>query len=327
MPQLNVLSLLQNHFSDPAMTKHEVVQSLWSGYGEIARFVSPKLQQSFIIKHINPVTTAKHPRGWNTQISHLRKLESYQIEAAFYQHFAPLCDQHCTVPKLFTSFTNDHEQMLVLMDLDSEGFAQRKTDANLQDVQLGVKWLAYFHARFMQQPIKDLWPIGTYWHLATRQDEYKVMADSALKQNAQKIDDLLNQAKFQACVHGDAKLANFCFPDDDHKAHLAAVDFQYVGRGVGMKDLAYFLGSCLSDKDLNSFSASIVNDYFAHLKHALKHYQVQVDVVALEQEWRYLYCFAWADFQRFLLGWSPQHYKINSYMQSQTDQALEKLAR
>jgi thiamine kinase-like enzyme len=326
MPALNVLSLLQKHFSDPALTKSEVIQSLWSGYGEIVRFVSPKLQQSFIVKHINPVIPDKHPRGWNTPTSHSRKLQSYQIEAHFYQQFAPLCDEHCFLPKLLASFTNEQEQVLVLTDLDSLGFAQRKSQANLKDVELGVKWLSYFHARFMQQPLKGLWPIGTYWHLATRQDEYAVMADSALKQSAYKIDELLNQSKFQTCLHGDAKLANLCFADEMDTNHLAAVDFQYVGRGVGVKDLAYFLGSCLSDKDLKSYSASIINGYFEHLKSALIHYRLQLDVDDLEQEWRDLYCFAWADFQRFLLGWSPQHSKINSYMQEQTSQALEKLA-
>lgn len=327
MSQFNVLSILQKHFSDPALTKLEVVQSLWSGYGEIARFVSPKLQQSVIVKHINPHVSDNHPRGWNTQSSHLRKLQSYQIELAFYQDFAPLCDLHCTVPTLLGSFTHESEQILVLTDLDTKGFAQRKAEVTHQDVQQGVKWLAYFHACFMQQSNKGLWPIGTYWHLATRQDEFKAMPDSELKQHAEQIDYLLNTAKFQTILHGDAKLANFCFADDPQRNQLAAVDFQYVGSGVGVKDLAYFLGSCLTDKDLKAFSDSIVMRYFAHLKDALKHYKVQLDTEALEQEWRALYCFAWADFQRFLLGWSPEHYKLNTYMQEQTGLVLEKLAR
>ena len=37
------------------------------------------------------------------------------------------------------------------------------------------------------------------------------------------------------------QLANFLFSDDH--AQVGAVDFQYVGRGAAMKDVAYFAGA------------------------------------------------------------------------------------
>ncbi|MFT5840826.1 MAG: hypothetical protein ACI9UT_003340, partial [Flavobacteriales bacterium] len=61
------------------------------------------------------------------------------------------------------------------------------------------------------------------------------------------------------------------------------------------------------------------------LKNGFDHYQVKVDFKHLQQEWRSLYPLVWADFYRFLLGWSPDHYKINPYMQKQTDTALASL--
>ncbi len=325
MSQLEVLALLKKHFSDPCISKQEVVQSLWSGYGEIARYLSPRLDQSIIVKHIDPVRQPKHPKGWNTQTSHQRKLRSYQIEGAFYKLYADKCDLDCKVPNLLTSFNRNQQQVLVLTDLNSLGFALRKSSASMEDVQRGIKWLAHFHARFMQHPGTDLWPIGCYWHLDTRQDELAKMQDGPLKQHARHIDQQLNSAQYQTLVHGDAKLANFCFPEDEQSERLAAVDFQYVGRGVGMKDLAYFLGSCLPECDLFEFEQQLIDQYFVQLKQALSQYKKELDFASLEQEWRQLYCFAWADFQRFLLGWSPDHFKLNQYMQRQTEIALDRL--
>lgn len=341
MGNSDLLNALQAHFSDPNITKTQTVQALWSGYGEIARYQSPKLNTSIIVKHIAPAKNTTHPRGWNTNNSHQRKLRSYEIETNFYRGYAEQCDQFCLVPKLLAEFSLQQQQVLVLEDLDSLGYSLRKSDGNLDDVALGVKWLAYFHARFTQGPqavsafplkpavenqeYSDLWPVGTYWHLATRTDEYSAMAESPLKQHAQQLDQYLNAAQFKTLVHGDAKLANFCFPDDPNLKSLAAVDFQYVGKGVGVKDLAYFLGASLSQDALFAYEINVLDSYFKHLKSALEHYQVNVSFDDLEAEWRNLYPIAWADFYRFLLGWSPEHYKINRYMQTQTDIALSTL--
>jgi hypothetical protein len=98
-----------------------------------------------------------------------------------------------------------------------------------------------------------------------------------------------------------------------------------VGKGVGVKDLAYFLGACLNQDVLFRYEHVILNEYFSQFKNALYHYQVEVDFEELQQEWRKLYPLAWADFYRFLLGWSPDHYKINPYMQKQTDNAIASL--
>ncbi|MEH6453948.1 MAG: choline kinase, partial [Psychromonas sp.] len=41
--------------------------------------------------------------------------------------------------------------------------------------------------------------------------------------------------------------------------------------------------------------------------------------------WRPLYAIAWADFQRFIKGWSPQHWKITPYTEQLKQQALDSL--
>ncbi|MEM9016505.1 MAG: oxidoreductase family protein, partial [Verrucomicrobiota bacterium] len=134
---------------------------------------------------------------------------------------------------------------------------------------------------------------------------------SALKSAASPIDRRLRSARHQTLVHGDAKLANFCFSSDG--SEIAALDFQYVGGGCGIKDVAYFIGSCLDESSCESREAELLNSYFASLRKALARRQPQVDVAELEAEWRELFPVAWTDFHRFLKGWCPGHWKINSY--------------
>jgi len=121
-------------------------------------------------------------------------------------------------------------------------------------------------------------------------------------------------------VHGDAKLANMCFSESHD--HIAMVDFQYVGRGCGMKDVAYFMGSAISDQQCHQHANALLDIYFTELLR----YLPQNDAQAVEQEWRELYALAWADFHRFLAGWMPDHHKINTYTRLMTQQALSTLA-
>ncbi len=318
-----MLEQLKQVFADELIVKLEIVQSLWSGYGEIARYHSPRLAKNIIVKQISPPAESKHPRGWNTQSSHQRKLKSYQVEASFYQHYAEKCDKNCKVPNLLACIEDGVQTSMVLEDLNFCGFTERRSAATIAKSKLAIRWLAYFHARFLNTVTDDLWPVGTYWHLATRQDEWAAMPEGDLKKGAAKISTALNNAKFQTLIHGDAKLANFCFHQD--KATLAAVDFQYVGKGLGIKDLAYLLGCCFNDAQLFKYEKPLLAYYFAQLTQGMKHYKTVCDFSALETEWRLLYPLAWADFYRFLQGWSPGHYKINSYMLHQADFALNYL--
>jgi thiamine kinase-like enzyme len=183
--------------------------------------------------------------------------------------------------------------------------------------------LANFHATFLGEKPENLWKKGTYWHLDTRPDELKVLKDTALKKAAGVIDQKLQQTSFKTFVHGDAKLANFCFSADGK--NVAAVDFQYVGGGCGMKDVAYFIGSCLHEEECESWESDLLDIYFIALRAALDKQQKPVDADQLEKEWRSLYPLAWTDFHRFLKGWSPGHWKINSYSERLTREVIDSL--
>jgi len=142
------------------------------------------------------------------------------------------------------------------------------------------------------------------------------------------IDQRLSGARFQTLVHGDAKLANFCFgkpTEQSDEPKVAAVDFQYVGGGCGMKDVAYLVSSCLDGSESDARQNELLDVYFEQLNSVVTQLKPDVDFEALESEWRTLYPFAWADFCRFLAGWSPGHWKLNEYNDRVTRSVLDQL--
>jgi len=302
----------------------EEIQDLWSGYGKILRYgLTGTDVNSIIVKNVRLPNKNNHPRGWNADVSHQRKLKSYKVEMAWYKEYSVNCTDGCRVPKCQALEWQGDEFLMVLEDLDAAGFPERKNGVSWNEIETCLAWLANFHAVYLGEVPDKLWKQGTYWHLDTRPDELKVLDDSALKKAAGKIDQQLKQARFKTFVHGDAKLANFCFSLDGTR--VAAVDFQYVGGGCGMKDVAYFSGSCLNEDECESYESDILNYYFQELRAALKKQQRTVDADALEQEWRILYPVAWTDFHRFFKGWSPGHWKTNSYSERVAREVIKKL--
>ncbi|XP_024114318.1 uncharacterized protein pkdc [Oryzias melastigma] len=295
------------------------IQSLWSGYGEIVRVhLQGSRRPSVILKHVKFPVEAEHPGGWNTDRSHRRKVRSYQVETNWYQNFST--DDSCRIPACLAACSHGDEMLIVLEDLDVAGFDGRRTSVKDQEIRACLGWLAHFHALFLGVEPEGLWPVGTYWHLETRPDELEAMDDAELKAAAADIDRTLNECRFKTIVHGDAKLANFCFSPSGQE--VAAVDFQYVGGGCGMKDVVYFLGSCMDERECEKRVPGLLDLYFSELKAALRR---DVDGDALEKEWRDMFAFAWTDFHRFLLGWMPGHWKINRYSKRLTREVLCKI--
>ena len=300
------------------------LQSLWSGYGAILRFgLEGGDRPSVIVKNVSPPSAAQHPRGWNTDRSHARKLKSYLVESAWYQDYAKRCSPRSRVPECLAVARNGDEVILVLEDLDAAGFPLRAENGSRAQIQSCIQWLAEFHATFLHEQPDGLWETGTYWHLATRPDELAALPDKPLQAAAPLIDQRLQETRYQTFVQGDAKLANFCF--SPHDTQVAAVDFQYVGGGCGIKDVAYFLGSCLHEDELAEQAEELLNFYFQELSQSLQQHHPPVDSDELVTEWRQLYPLAWADFHRFLKGWSPGHWKLNSYSEQMTARALSLL--
>ena len=263
------------------------IAEVWSGYGLVLRYRLRGAQQaSVVVKHIAP--------GRGRGRSHDRKLRSYEVEQAFYTRWADRCDGGCRVARCLGAERIGGERLFVFEDLTAAGFPVRQDRPTRRQLETCIRWLAHFHARFLGERPRGLWKVGTYWHLATRPDELRAMVPGPLRKAAPAIDAHLSGARFTTLVHGDAKPENFLFSPDGQRA--AAVDFQYVGGGVGVKDLAYLL----TGEDQGTVKRC-VDHYFRQLRGAVP----DGDAEALEAEWRALYPWAWADFERFLAGWAP----------------------
>lgn len=313
------------------MRRRERIQSLWSGYGEIVRFdLSCAERPSVIVKVVNARDVPRHPRGWSGETSHVRKCRSYEVERHFYQEFSARCEGVCRVPRALHLEGGEERWLFVLEDLDAAGFLERRDRLSDDEMRACLAWLASFHAEFLGDLGAGLWQTGTYWHLGTRPDELRAMKNKELQRAAPVWDRALNQAKYQSLVHGDAKVANFCFSPSgpQQKSRVAAVDFQYVGRGVGVKDVAYLLSSCLDERESEARAEAWLDYYFACFSQEVMRRQkaaklpAAISVMELEAEWRALYPLAWADFLRFLDGWAPGHYKIHGYSLRMAKQAL-----
>jgi hypothetical protein len=298
----------------------EIIQSLWSGYGKISRYtLSGGTYPSVVVKHINLKNIDTHPRGWHSNFGHNRKIKSYQVETNWYKNWQSECNNSCYIPKFIGSYKNNQHQWIILEDLKLN-YPSIKNQLTLKEVKTVIKWLANFHSCFINSQPNGLWETGTYWHLATRPHELKRIKDTQLREKAASIDQALNSTSYKTIVHGDAKLANFCFSENGES--VAAVDFQYVGGGCGMKDLAYFLGSCLTGEECEHYEGDLLHFYFKELSNATKNLGPTFNFSILEAEWRSLYPFGVADFARFLLGWAPEHHKINTYSKRHLEKVM-----
>ena len=309
---IDTVSHIKEYTAANAVYPVETIQSLWSGYGKIERYrVEEGEVASVVVKLVQPSKQNNHPRGWNSSLSHDRKVRSYKVETSWYTNYNEQCDEYCRVPKCLGITSEGSDVLIVLEDLDATGYSVRKTTVSIDEMKVCLSWLANFHATFLQSTPVELWEVGTYWHLETRPDELKALKDQPLKEIAQELDDTLSNCRYKSFVHGDAKLANFCFSEEG--TSVAAVDFQYVGGGCGMKDVAYFIGSCINEHECDKYEDELLNYYFAVLKVGLERKNSKIEFDLIEKEWRALFPIAWTDFHRFLKGWSPSHWKLNSY--------------
>lgn len=285
----------------------ETVATLWAGYGRIVRLRLRDEQRSVILKEI------RFPHGSVADRSHTRKVRSYEIERAFYERFASYSAERARSPRLLGAQSAAGEHWLLLEDLDAAGYDARPRSGSDAVVRAGIDWLAAFHAAHLGRVPVGLWSEGCYWHLETRPDELRAIEGHKLYALASELDERLRGARHRTLVHGDPKLENFCATRAQN-VQFAAVDFQYVGGGVGVRDLVYFIGSAVPPKRVERELPAFLDYYFEALRREVAACEsTPSSFEALEAEWRELVPVAWLDFYRFTLGWSPRWAESDLY--------------
>lgn len=310
----------EEQFDKPTLKSIEEIQELWSGYGMIAR-VWAEAGDPIICKCIDLSCAGHHPRGWDGSRSHQRKVRSYEVEMHWYAHHQS--DAIARWPKILGRTIEDNHRFLWMEDLDHVGYHHRRSHLDPDGMEGCLRWLAHFHASTFATPSDGLWPRGSYWHLETRPDELEVLEDVELAAAAPQLDRLLTDCPHRCIIHGDAKVANFCFKPSS--LDVAAVDFQYVGGGIGIQDVAYFMGSCLDETSCEAMEAWVLERYFYHFKEGMAKHRPNTNVLEVEKTWRDLFDVSWTDFHRFIKGWSPGHWKINGYSEKIKRRCLQNL--
>jgi hypothetical protein len=240
--------------------------------------------QVMIVKYIEPRLGDSNKKDLGDQ----RKFDSYVVEATFFETYALDFLQHdgICIP---TPLKVEREGTKTIICMS------RLENATMNNVDDGViQWLANFHAATWHKDYPGLQPIGSYWHLDTRPDEYNSMPthgwEGRLKRAARAIDDFLKRDSLQCLIHGDAKDANVM----SSNGQVAMCDFQYCGRGSPTVDVAYFLVSSVSPHE----QERLVDLYFVTLCKKLSP-ELRPTRKQFDNNLGLAYC----DYARFMSGW------------------------
>ncbi|EST09375.1 Protein of unknown function DUF227 [Kalmanozyma brasiliensis GHG001] len=251
--------------------------------------------------------------------------------------------------------------VLVLEDLDVLFPVMTEKRETLNDAQVtkALDWLANFHASswsslgalgidalgklesFCPTPRNaidiawrgdGLWKQGGYHYLSTRMKELESIklnsrwgklglhADSELPFA---VDWCLNNPTDRnriSLVHGDVKAANMAFDGEDADS-MVMYDFQYVGLGLGVQDLAKFLTTSIPESYLDSPDGEqkLLKQYHTFLLAKESEVAVKYEYDALMKDWE----LALVNWVRFLAGWSGGFWGNVDWLQNRVEGLLK----
>ena len=99
------------------------------------------------------------------------------------------------------------QRIIILEDLKTNYPGLKPNGSKISETECEqlLEWMTSFHSHWMSRgdrTFDELWEKGSYWHLATRAEEWKSMPNGPLKNAAQKIDLTIQKCKFKTLIHG-----------------------------------------------------------------------------------------------------------------------------
>lgn len=207
----------------------------------------------------------------------------YEKEIFWYQQLRERSLINC--PRHYASWFNadDGDFELLLQDCSPARQGDQLLGASVDQVLSGVEELAYLHAPFVgdealaqhrlfekDQSLRDM-RIGLYaefWPAFKARYQGRIDADilsmgDVVARHYAELEH--RQPALSTLVHGDFRLDNLLFGDQTERPFV--LDWQTLGIGCPMKDVAYFIGTSLADPaERRAHELSIVTVYFDTLE-------------------------------------------------------------
>jgi len=221
---------------------------------------------------------------------------SYEREVHFYREIA--AESPLPVPTCYYGRVNMESgwHVLLLEDLAPARSGSRLDGCSRSEAETAIAGIARFHARWWEDPGLDTldWLADApgapgdaqlaerheeWWPAFLREIGYR-LPDAVMEigrllgEQRGRIARHLFKDRPRTLIHSDYHLDNMLFGADP--ASLFVVDWQFVKRGRGIWDVAYFLSQNLAPANRQAVESDLLRDYIAILRdHGIQTYSAE----------------------------------------------------
>ena len=211
-------------------------------------------------------------------------VRAYEKEVRFYQQLAHRV--HVSTPRVYWADIADDliTFVLVMADLAPAMQGDQMNGCTIGEAGDAMDQLVALHAPLWDSPeLLDLtWLVGNPdEYRATMTQLFPMFWDGFRDRYADRLEAIVHEAggalfgnvpQYLAVdpaphtvVHGDFRLDNLLFTPGDKRRLTGVVDWQTVGHGPAMRDVAYFIGAGLHAADRRHAEQALVRRYHAGL--------------------------------------------------------------